>query len=118
MDVQHLFSKSIVVAIFLLKFAIGFNTAPRHFTYFWHRLGLLLRSLFSVLILVPLIAITLVELLELPFGVSVTLLLLSAAPDAPLTPYKAYKAVENYAYGLSLQLWLVVIGRRVGRSGF
>ncbi len=109
MPLQALLTLAITVSVFSLKFAIGFNTDLAHLGYFRRRWGLLLRSLLAVVILVPLIAVALVEWMEPPLAAAAMLLLLSAAPGAPLGPLKAFKAMGDYPYAISLQFWVTLI---------
>ena len=99
----------ITVLVFLMKLLLGFNTRASHLRYFMHKGSLLFRSLVAALIIPPLLAIILVNIFHPGIIVSAALLLLSAAPGAPLAAMKAYKYEGSYAFGISLEIILITL---------
>lgn len=98
---------AITILVFLMKLMLGFNTRREHLTYFRGNTGLLIRSLMVALVFPPILAIALVNFFNPAVIPAATLLLLSAAPGAPLAALKAYKYDGNYSFGISLEIILV-----------
>ena len=103
------FTIAITVLIFLMKFSLGFNTRVAYLSFFHGKYSLLFRSLFAAVILPPIIALVLVEVFNPGILVAAALLLLSAAPGAPMAALKVYKYQGRYAFGISLQILLVAL---------
>jgi BASS family bile acid:Na+ symporter len=95
-----------MVSIFAFMFSRGLRTSPADLRYFGARPGLLLRSLFSVDLLVPLIAMAVVILLKPAKATAIGLLLLASSPAAPLVIKKISKAGGKPEYAVSLHLVL------------
>ena len=93
--------------VLLMKFTLGFNTRVAYLTYFAGRWRLLLVSVVAAIVLPPIIALLLVGLFHPGVLVSATLLLLAAAPGAPLSAIKVFRFDGSYSYGVSLQIILV-----------
>ena len=99
----------VTITIFTLMLAIGVNLSIEELLSFWHRPLLLLRALLAVVVLVPLVVIILLHLFDFSSGVATGLVLLAAAPGAPLTTKRSQKAGGTFAYSVNLQLTLALL---------
>ena len=95
-----------MVSILAFMFSRGLRTHVHDLKYLGSRKGLLLGSLLSVDVLVPLIALTVVMVVTPAKATAVGLLLLAASPAAPLVLKKIAKAGGNQEYAVSLHLLL------------
>ena len=95
--------------VLLMKFTLGFNTRLSYLTYFKDKWQLLLGSVFVAVLLPPVIGLILVNLFQPGVLVSSTLLLLAAAPGAPLSAFKVFRFDGSYSFGISLQILLIVL---------
>lgn len=97
------------LVVFAQMVDIGLRQDPGDLPRLWRQPGLLLRSLVSVLIVVPLAVVALVAALPLPPEVALGLVLLAAAPGAPLTTRRSEAAAADRAYVAALQLTLAAL---------
>jgi bile acid:Na+ symporter, BASS family len=97
------------LTIFTLMFALGVNHSFEQLISLWRRPGLLLRSLFAVVFLVPLVVVLLLWGFDLPPATATGLAVLAAAPGAPLTYKRSQMAGGDPAYTASLQLTLALL---------
>jgi BASS family bile acid:Na+ symporter len=99
------------IAVPLLAFASGLQTARAELRWLYRRPALLLRSLLAVLLLVPAAALLLVTALRLPYPVPQGLLIISIAigPVAALTTSKKRGGEESYALGLDALLLVLSV---------
>lgn len=96
------------IVIPLLVLSLGLNTAVLSPGYFWRRRGLLLRSLLSVDVLVPVVAVLLVLTLPLPPMVKIGLVLLSISPGAPFAPLRSVKLGGDLVFTYNFQVILAL----------
>jgi BASS family bile acid:Na+ symporter len=99
----------ISVTIFSLMLAIGVNHSFRQVTYLASQPGLLVRSLLSVIVVVPGIVGVLLWAFPLPPAVATGLAVLAAAPGAPLTTKRVELAGGELPYAVNLQLTLALL---------
>lgn len=99
----------VTLTIFSLMLAIGVNHSFEQLTSLWRRPALLLRSLFAVIVLVPLAVGLLLWIFDLPTAVATGLAVLAAAPGAPLTTKRSQMAGGDPTYTASLQLTLAML---------
>jgi predicted Na+-dependent transporter len=85
----------------IIIFGIGLDSTPRDAVRLFRHPALLLRSLLAMYVLVPLAALALVKLLDLPAGVEAGLLVLAVSAGAPLLPRKLL-GIGDGAYIFSL----------------
>lgn len=97
------------LTIFTLMFALGVNHSFEELISLWRQPGLLLRSLIAVIFLVPLAAVFLLWVLDLPPAAATGLAVLAAAPGAPLTYKRSQMAGGDPTYTASLQLTLALL---------
>jgi len=86
----------------LLVFALGLRSPPHVAGYLFRRPGLLVRSLLSMNILLPLVTLALVASFELRPAVKIALVALSISPVPPFLPGKQLRLSSSggYVYGL------------------
>ena len=89
-------------SIMLIVFAIGLKANFSDVTCLFRRPAQLSRALLSMNVLMPLIALGLVEGLDLHPAVQIALIAIAVSPIPPVLPNKALKAggQENYTIGL------------------
>lgn len=99
----------VTMTIFCLMFSIGVSHSFQELTFLWRWPGLLLRSLFAVIALVPAVVGLLLWVFELPAAVATGIAILAAAPGAPLTHKRSQMAGGDLVYTASLQLTLALM---------
>lgn len=89
-------------SVALLVFALGLQAHYRDATYVFQRPGLLLRSLFSMSVVMPLFAIAAAVLTDLQPAIKTAIIALAVSPVPPILPRKQAKAggTASYAVGL------------------
>ena len=97
------------VVIFAQMVDIGLRQGPGDLARLFGQPGLLLRSLAAVLVVVPLAAFALIALLPLPPEVALGIVLLAAAPGAPLTSRRAEMAGADAGHVAALQFTLAAL---------
>src|SRR5215831_6598412 len=97
-----LFILLIKISVALNVFALGLTATGSDVVYLFRRPGKLLRSLLSMYVVMPAVAVTLALTFNLHPAVKIALGVLAVSPTPPLLPRKALKAGgrENYAVGL------------------
>src|SRR5215469_10172292 len=89
-------------SVALIVFVLGVEVRVRDATYLLCRPSLLLRSLVSINIVMPLVTAALVALFNLHPAVKLTLVVLSVSPVPPLLPKKQLMARGGAPYAFSL----------------
>ena len=107
MDAKQLIILALQVAILGTVFGFGLNATRDDLLYLVRRPGLLLRSLLSILVVVPFLTVVLVKLFDLRSTVEIVLVALAVSPVPPLLPQRETKAGGRRSYGLGL---MVVVG--------
>jgi BASS family bile acid:Na+ symporter len=97
------------VVIFAQMFDIGLRQKPRDLVRLYRQPGLFVRSLVSVLVVVSLAAVCLIVFLPVPPEVAIGLVLLAAAPGAPMTTRRSETAKADSGYVSALQLTLAAL---------
>ncbi|WP_311027996.1 bile acid:sodium symporter family protein [Mesorhizobium koreense] len=89
-------------SIFLLVFALGLQSSQRDATYVFRHPALLIRSLVSMSVVMPLFAILVAALTNLHPAIKIAILALAVSPVPPILPKKQVKAggTSSYAVGL------------------
>ena len=83
-------------------FALGLRAAPGDITYLLRRPSLMVRSLVTMLVLMPLLVALLAALFDLRPEVELALLLLAVSPVPPVLPGKQAKAGGNLSHAIGL----------------
>ncbi len=106
MDILLAFTSA---TVFTLMLTIGVGQTFEQLTSLWRQREVLLRSLLSVLVLVPAVVIVLLLVFDLPPAVVTGLAVLAAAPGAPLTTKRSQMAGADLTYVSPLQLTLALL---------
>jgi predicted Na+-dependent transporter len=93
-----------VVAVFTVMFALGLGLLPRALWSIRSRAGLVARGLFSVVIAVPVMALIVVQVFDLPRFAEIGLVLMSISPGAPVALKRSLDAGGDRAFAPALQL--------------
>lgn len=99
----------IKVSLFAVVVSIGMASTWRDATWLLRSPGLLVRSVLSMQVLVPLVAVLLATQLPLPNGVKIAIVMLSLSPVPPVLPGKQIKVGGTHAYAVSLLLVSAVL---------
>ena len=111
MSLGELVVLAIKISIFAIVFAIGMSARPGDLMCVMRTPGRLARSLLAMVVVMPLLAVLLVTVFNLPRPVGVMLIALSLAPVPPILPGKQAKAGGDavYAIGLLAAVALIAI---------
>jgi bile acid:Na+ symporter, BASS family len=111
MSIATLIPLAIQLSLALLVFSIALHTRVEDLTYLFRRPKLLLRSLFSMNVVMPVFAVALAKGLDLTPVVKGALVLLAISPLPPVFPNKALKAggERSYTIGLLVAATLISI---------
>ena len=106
--------KQVVILAFQLSIVctvLGFGLhATRHdLTYLSHRPGLLLKSVVSVLVVMPVVAVLMSRLFDFKITAELALVALSMSPLPPLLPTKSDRAGGEHAYMVSVLIALSLL---------
>jgi len=93
---------SVKLAVGLIMFSLGLNSTMNDATYLLHNPKLLLKSVISMNIIMPLIAVVMIFTFGLKEEVKLALFAISISPIPPLLPNKALKAGGKVSYTVSL----------------
>ena len=83
MDLKQLVLLALQVSILCTVFGFGLNTLVHDLLYLARRPGLLLRSVLSVLVVMPVLAVAFSKTLNLPHATEVALVALAISPVPP-----------------------------------
>src|SRR4051812_42847566 len=95
MSIAALSSLLIKASLFAIVASIGMASTHRDATWLLRSRGLLVRSLLSMQVLTPLLALALATMLPLWPGVKIALVLVSLSPVPPILPGKELKVGGN-----------------------
>ncbi|MFC5270357.1 bile acid:sodium symporter family protein [Adhaeribacter terreus] len=104
MNAVEIITLILKISIFLTALGYGLKTTAEDAFYLFRNPGLLLRSILAMNIIMPVVAILMALLFNLPPLVKVALLAISVSPLAPLFPKKTSKAGGRQGYALGLML--------------
>lgn len=115
MDLKQIVVLAVQVSIISTVFGFGLKASPFDLLYVIRRPGLLLRSLLSVFIIMPLVALVLVRGFDFKPTVKIALVALALSPVPPLLPSKeakasGHRAFHSFIVGLTAILGIVAIG--------
>lgn len=105
-DILTMIKVCAAISVFTFVFSRGLGTRVDDLGYFSTRFGLMVRSFLSVDVLVPLITIAVIYLVSPSRATAIGLILLSAAPIAPLVSRNISQAGGKLDYAMSLQVLL------------
>ncbi len=89
---------TIKASILLMVFALGLSTRPKDLVYVITRPGLLIRSVVSISVIVPVATAVMIAIFDLKPEVKIGLICLAVSPIPPLLPKKAAKASGDGSY--------------------
>ncbi|OKH39772.1 hypothetical protein NIES2119_05875 [[Phormidium ambiguum] IAM M-71] len=104
-----LFSNYAKLTLFALMFSMGIHWTFEDVVWLWKQPSLLLRSLFSVFVAVPLFAILALFIPGLTVPERIGIGAMIACPGAPMIPFKSIKAGGNVKFVASLQFAVCVL---------
>ncbi|BAI62420.1 conserved hypothetical protein [Methanocella paludicola SANAE] len=105
-DILTMIKVCAAISVFTFVFSRGLGTRIDDLGYFSTRSGLMARSFLSVDVLVPLITIAVIYLVSPSRATAIGLILLAAAPVAPLVSKNIANAGGKLDYAMSLQVLL------------
>jgi BASS family bile acid:Na+ symporter len=97
------------MSILCTVFGFGLRVAPGDLLYLLGRPGLLLRSLFSVLVVMPILVVLLAKIFEIRPAAEIALVALAISPVPPLLPAKETRAGGQQSYGVALMAVLALL---------
>jgi BASS family bile acid:Na+ symporter len=109
MDLKHLVILAIQVSILCIVFGFGSRAAPGDLLYLVRQPGLLLRSLFSVLVVMPIAGMTLSRTFNVRPEAEIALIALAISPVPPILPGKEARVGGQQSYGLALMVVLALL---------
>ena len=102
MTVPQLVALGIQVSIALIIFCVALDARFSDLTYLWRKPGLLVRSLGSMLLVMPSLAVLMALSFDLNVAVEAALLAASLSPVPPILPNKQIKAGGESSYVVAL----------------
>jgi BASS family bile acid:Na+ symporter len=105
MNLAQLLPIVLQVSIGLVVFCLALSAEPGDLAYLLRRPGLLVRSVLSMNVVMPLLAVALSLLFKLRLQVEVALVLLAVSPVPPVLPGKQSKAGGNVSYAIGLLMF-------------
>jgi BASS family bile acid:Na+ symporter len=102
MSIAQLSTLGFQVSLVAIVLAAGMATSARHAFSLARKPGLLLRSLVSMQVLAPLLAVALATTLPLNGAVKIALVMVAVSPVPPFIPRRELKAGGSRAYAISL----------------
>jgi BASS family bile acid:Na+ symporter len=111
MELKQMVMLALQVSILCTVFGFGLQATGEDLLYLVRRPGLLARSLLSVFVIMPAVAVALVRVFTFPTTVGIVVLALAISPVPPLLPKKEASAGgdASFALGLMAMLSLVAI---------
>ena len=106
---EWLLSLAAVATVFAVMFDLGLAIVPGEFRWVLHRPGLLLKSLFSVLVAVPALAWMLASALDVPHAAEVGIVLMGISPGAPVALRRSLRAGGHRSFAPALQIMLAML---------
>lgn len=106
MDAKQVVTLVLQTSVISMVFGFGLKATVGDLLYLWRRPGLLVRSLVSMLVVMPLVAIVLVWAFDFPRPVKILLVTLAISPVPPLLPNREQNAGALMPYGLALMVTL------------
>jgi BASS family bile acid:Na+ symporter len=102
MSIAQLVRVALVLSVLLIVFSVALRCTPRAVTSLMRNPSLLVRSLLSMNVLLPLFAALMVALVELRPAIEIALVALSISPVPPFLPRKQLALVADQEYAIGL----------------
>lgn len=93
-----------VATVFVVMFRLGLGILPLELLFVWRHPALMLKALFSVLVAVPVIALVVTRLLDLPRTAEVGIVVMAIAPGAPIALQRSLGAGARRSFAPGLQV--------------
>lgn len=132
MNAAQLIGLAVQVSLALIVFSVALNTRTGDLLWLFHRPGLLLRSMLSMYVVLPVVVALMAAAFSLNVPIEVALFALAVSPVPPILPNKEVKAGASTSYSVALlavsalvavvatplAIWLLgrVTGRDIGIS--
>jgi BASS family bile acid:Na+ symporter len=102
MNVVKIIILVLQISVALIVCSIALRAGPGALSYLFRRPSLLVRSLFSMNVVMPCVAVAMAALFHLRPEIETTMILLAVSPVPPVLPGKEGKAGGNVSYGVGL----------------
>jgi BASS family bile acid:Na+ symporter len=109
MDLKQIVMLAVQVSILSTVFGFGLNATRQDLLYLLRQPGLLVRSLFSVFVLLPIVAVGLALAFNFPQSVKIVLVALALSPVPPILPRRETGAGGHSSYALGLMAVLSIV---------
>jgi len=109
MDLKQLVILALQASVLVTVFGFGLSTTFADLQYLFRHPRLLVRSLVSVFVVMPVVAVLLVRLFHVQSTVAIALVALAISPAPPLLPRREMKAGADRAYALGLMALLSLV---------
>lgn len=109
MSTQVLIVLALQVSILATVFGFGLQATLTDALHLWRHPALFLRSLLAMFLVMPIVAIVIVDLFPLSRPTEIVLIALSISPIPPLLPRKESKAGGHGAYALGMMMTMALL---------
>src|SRR5262245_39664987 len=109
MDLVKVTKLVLTASVMMIVFSLGLQATIQDATYLLRQPRRLLQSMVAMLIIMPVFAALLVQALELPPAVEITMIVLSVSPVPPILPKKELTAGGTRSYALGLLVAAAVV---------
>lgn len=99
----------VALTLSTVMFSVGLTVPAGGLLWIWRRPGPMLRGVFSVLVAVPVIALAITRLLDLPRLAAIGIVLMAISPGAPVALRRSLGAGGHQAFAPSLEIIVVVL---------
>jgi BASS family bile acid:Na+ symporter len=106
---EWLLSIVAVATLFTIMFDLGLAIEPGEFRWVAQRPGLMLKSLFAVLVAVPALAWLVARAFELPHAAEIGIVLMAISPGAPVALRRSLGAGGHRSFAPALQIAVTVL---------
>ena len=104
-----LLSSAAVATVFTVMFDLGLAIVPGDFRRAWQHPGQMLKGLFSVLIVVPAVALAVTRMFDLARTVEIGIVLMAISPGAPVALRRSLNAGGDRAFAPALQIAVAML---------
>jgi bile acid:Na+ symporter, BASS family len=104
-----LLSGAAIATVFTVMFDLGLAIVPGDFRRAWKHPGLMLKGLFSVLVVVPAVALLVTRMFELARPVEIGIVLMAISPGAPVALRRSLNAGGDRAFAPALQIAVAIL---------
>ena len=109
MDLKQIVILAVQATIICTVFSLGLKTAPADLLYLLRQPSLLLRSMCSVLVVMPIVAVVLTSIFDVQRTAGIALIALAISPLPPLLPQRGAGGGGHESYGIALMALLALL---------